>query len=301
MLSGTARTPARRKALMGWPALVVAVIIWACFALSIRLISLSSVSTIDVAIIRFGVPAIILLPFTVIRLARIRRVPLLPFLMVSAGGGLPFFLIAAWGGHFAAASYVGALIAGTTPIAATLINYLINNQSVSFSRLKGLGVIMAGVAVLVISLGAFTGSVMTGVAILLFASLFWGSYTVGIRELGVTPLTCLMLVTYPSAIVLGILLMTGLAESHLARYTLQECMPFILMQGVGVGIFSTLAYAIAISYLGTLRCATFGSLAPVVATFMAIPFLNEVPSSLTVMGVFIITAGVIYCNRHNQR
>ena len=300
-MSGAERALNKRIILIGWPALVLAVTIWACFALSIRLISLSTVNTIDVAIIRFSVPAIILLPFLLTRLSHIRRVPLIPFLMVSAGGGLPFFLIAAWGGHFATASYVGALIAGTTPIAASIINFVINKQLPAFGRLKGLAVILAGVAVLVLSLGVFTGSVLTGITILLFASLFWGSYTIGIRELGVTPLTCLMLVTYPSAIILGFLLLTGLVESHLMQHSFQECLPFILMQGIGVGIFSTIAYAIAIGYLGTLRCATFGSLAPVVATFLAIPFLNEVPSFLTVMGVSIITAGVFYCNRYNQR
>jgi drug/metabolite transporter (DMT)-like permease len=298
--SDTMLSVSKKRYLIGWPALVAAVIIWACFALSIRLISLSNVLPADVALIRFTVPALLLLPFVASRLSRMRRAPFMAFMLVSVGGGLPFFLIAAAGGRYATASYVGALIAGTTPISASIIRYFYKKQKITNIKAIGLLIIATGVGVLVASLGNINEKVILGIGILLIASFFWGSYTVGLKDLGVDPLSCVALVTYPSLLVLLLLIAGGAVESNILHYTLKECLPFIAMQGVGVGFFSTLFYAIAIQHLGTTRCATFGSLAPVVATFLAIPFLNEIPTTLSVIGVIIITAGVIYSNRYNQ-
>lgn len=85
-------------ALLGWAALTVTVLIWAAFALTIRAIGHSPLTPGDVALIRFLIPAALLLPLLPSRLPALRRVPPHAALMIAAGAGLPFFLIAAAGG-----------------------------------------------------------------------------------------------------------------------------------------------------------------------------------------------------------
>ncbi|MCY1244778.1 hypothetical protein D9M72_578750 [compost metagenome] len=70
------------------------------------------------------------------------------------------------------------------------------------------------------------------------------------------------------------------------------------MQGLGVGLVSTVGYAFAISRLGAARSATIGSLAPALASLMAIPILGEALAFATAIGILVITTGVILANRH---
>ncbi|WP_133471997.1 DMT family transporter [Paraglaciecola marina] len=287
------------KNLIGWSALIIAVLIWALFALSIRMISLSNVGSFDVALVRFSIPAILLIPFIKGRLKHIASAPIAGLILVSVGGGLPFFLISALGGHYAPASYVGSLIAGTTPISAAIVSYVLFRKKITIKKSLGLSVILSGVFILVLSLGEITLTVLTGIGILLCASLCWGSYSVGIKRLNLDPLSCVMIVTYPSIVFLALLIGTNTVDSKIFDYPLDELMPFIVMQGVSVGFFSTLFYSQAVRNLGVSRCVTFGSLAPVFATFLAIPMLNEIPTNITIFGVLIISFGVVLSNRIN--
>lgn len=75
--------------LIGYAAMVLTVLIWAGFALSIRAIGASPLAPADVALIRFGLPTLLLLPFLPSRWPMLRRVKPLSALMVLVGGGVP--------------------------------------------------------------------------------------------------------------------------------------------------------------------------------------------------------------------
>ena len=81
---------------------------------------------------------------------------------------------------------------------------------------------------------------------------------------------------------------------------LAEAMPFILAQGVGVGLVSSLTYAIAIARLGVAKCAAIGSLAPAIAAVLAVPLLHEALTPGTILAVLIICAGVMLANRPKE-
>lgn len=281
----------------GWTALVLTLLIWAGFSLSIRAISSSVLTPGDVALIRFAVPALAMLPFLPSRLPALKRLSPKHLFMIMCGAGLPFFLVAAAGGHLTSAAHVSALVAGTTPLSFAFVGWLLWREPVGRARKLSLGVIVAGVALLVAGMGGLQWSLIGGAALLLVASLFWGLYTHGLRKSGVDPLGCVMVVTYPSLIVLVPLLLTGVLDSHLSQIAPKEALLFVLVQGVGVGVVSTLAYTLAIRLLGPLLCSTVGALAPVLATLLAIPLLGEQPTFLALCGVLIVTAGVLLSSR----
>ena len=59
----------------GWIAMGLTLLIWASFPLSIRAIGGSALTPVDVALLRFGVPALVLLPVLRSRAAALRALP----------------------------------------------------------------------------------------------------------------------------------------------------------------------------------------------------------------------------------
>ncbi|MCP1170297.1 hypothetical protein NHG85_17465, partial [Limimaricola sp. ASW11-118] len=100
--STTIPAPIRRlpeaATLWGYVAIAVAVTIWAGFALSIRAIGGSTLAPADVALIRFGLPVLLLAPLLPSRLRALRRVRPMDAALVAFGAGLPFFFLASAGG-----------------------------------------------------------------------------------------------------------------------------------------------------------------------------------------------------------
>ncbi|PHP26372.1 DMT family transporter [Limimaricola cinnabarinus] len=284
--------------LWGYAAIALAVTIWAGFALSIRAIGGSVLAPADVALIRFGLPVLLLAPLLPSRLGALRRVRPMDAALVAFGAGLPFFFLASAGGALTSAAHVGALIAGTTPLSVALLLWLIERRGINAALGRALALILGGVALLVAGQGAgFGAGALGGAGLLLAASLFWGAYTLGLRRVGLDPIGCTLLLGLPSLAVLALLMGTGAVESRMASASLAEILPFVVVQGLGVGVLASLAYAAAIARLGPARCAAIGSLAPALAALGAVPILGEALTPLVVAGIALVTFGVYRATR----
>lgn len=290
--------PVKSDLVLGYLAIAVAVTVWAGFALSIRAIGASPLATADVALIRFGIPTLLLLPMLPSRWRALCSIHWSDALMVLAGAGLPFFWIAAAGGAQTSAAHVGALIAGTVPVSVAILGYLLNRTRISPRQRSGLIVIVLGVIVLVAAHSQSShGNIWQGAALLLTGSLLWAAYTIGLRRTGLDAVGCTLLLTLPSFLALLGLLSAGAVTTHLGQFGWAEALPFLLVQGLGVGVVASLTYAAAISRLGPTRSAVIGSLAPALATIGAVPLLGEALTPVIGLGVAAITVGVILANR----
>ena len=91
-----------RGRLVGVAAIGATIILWSSFALSARAIGGSGLATIDVTLLRFLPPVVLLLPWAprAVREVRQERGPVLALLLV---GGLPHFLLFALGAHLTSA------------------------------------------------------------------------------------------------------------------------------------------------------------------------------------------------------
>ncbi|CAJ0744105.1 hypothetical protein R16034_04121 [Ralstonia edaphis] len=284
--------------LIGYAAMVLTVLIWAGFALSIRAIGASPLAPADVALIRFGLPTLLLLPFLPSRWPMLRRVKPLSALMVLVGGGVPFFFMASAGGKVTSAAHVAALIAGTTPLSVALIAYVVDRQRIAAARGRAIAIILAGVLLMLVSQSHVShGAFVAGAGLLLLASLLWGSYTLGLRRAGLDAIGCALLLSVPSFLLTALLVSLGVVDSHVGHFTVANAMPFLLAQGLGVGVVSSLSYALAIRHLDTPRCSAIGSLAPALACLGAVPLLGESLTLTVACGIAVITAGVILANR----
>ncbi len=276
----------------GMLAMLVTLIIWASFLLSLRAENSSSLTSTDLALMRFGLPALFFLPWLIRRWSAIRRIRVRDGLMIMLGG-LPFFYLISLGSSYAPAAHAGALVPGTAPLLVTGLAVLVFREPLPRNRLLGLVVLLAGVCTLL-------GSALLdpeqdywrGHLAFLAASLLWAFYTVGLRIAGISAADATALLCAGSLPLLLLLLGSGLVESGLTATPWTEIWPFLLAQGIGAGIVGGLTYGIAIAQLGAEKTAALGSFTPALAALAAIPLLNEQLTTSTLIGVIVIMAGV---------
>lgn len=282
----------------GTLALVVTVLIWAAFALSARALSASSLLPADAALLRFGVPLLVLAPALWRRRRRMAAVRPAAALKIACGAGVPFFLAAMYGGSLTSAAFVGSIVPGMVPLFVSALMVAGGRGAPRGTQAAGLGLIAVGVVALVWRyVVPLNTQVLAGAGILLVASGLWALYTVGLKEVDLDPVGSIGLLCLPSFAVMTLLVLTGVLPTGLASAAGSDIALFLVVQGLGVGLCAGLLYAFAIRSLGAERSSTVGSLSPVAVVLLAIPLLDESPTVAVLVGVPLITAGVALANR----
>ncbi|MET9602025.1 DMT family transporter [Streptomyces sp. NPDC006459] len=282
----------------GMLALLVTVSIWAAFALSARALSGSSLLPADAALLRFGVPLVVLFPALWRRRRAIAAVRPGPAVKIICGAGVPFFLAAMHGGALTSAAFVGSIVPGMVPLFVSVIMIRRGHRAPRGTQAAGLALIAAGVIALVWRyVVPVDTDVLAGAGTLLVASGLWALYTVGLREVDLDPIGSIGLLCLPSFAVIGILTLTGILPTGIAHAAGSDIALFLVVQGLGVGLCAGLLYAFAIRRLGAERSAVVGSLSPVAVVLLAVPLLGETPTLAVLVGVPLITTGVVLANR----
>jgi drug/metabolite transporter (DMT)-like permease len=281
---------------MGYAAMALTVAVWAGFALTLRGVASSRLQVADVALLRFGVPTLLLLPLLPSRWSRLRSVRPSVAGMLLAGAGVPFFFTAAAGGALTSAAAVGTLVPGLVPAFSALGRRARRGGSRDGSA-RGTALtalVLAGVAVMVLpDLLAENGGAMAGAALLLVASALWALYTTGLARIDLDPVGCALLLCLPSTAVVAVLIAVGALPSALGTVTLQDVLPFLIVQGLGVGLLAALTYPVAVQGLGPRRAALLGTVSPVIVALLGVPLLGEDLGPATVGGVLLISAAVV--------
>ncbi|WP_237296873.1 DMT family transporter [Streptomyces sp. 3211] len=282
----------------GMLALLVTVSIWAAFALSARALGGSSLLPADAALLRFGVPLVVLFPALWRRRRAIAAVRPGPAVKIICGAGVPFFLAAMHGGALTSAAFVGSIVPGMVPLFVSAIMIRRGHRAPRGTQAAGLALIAAGVIALVWRyVVPVDTDVLAGAGTLLVASGLWALYTVGLREVDLDPIGSIGLLCLPSFAVIGILALTGILPTGIAHASGSDIALFLVVQGLGVGLCAGLLYAFAIRRLGAERSAVVGSLSPVAVVLLAVPLLGETPTLAVLVGVPLITTGVVLANR----
>ncbi|MGW8363579.1 DMT family transporter [Streptomyces wedmorensis] len=286
---------------VGMVALLLTVSIWAAFALSARALSSSTLLPADAALLRFGVPLVVLAPAIWRRRRRLAAVRPGPAVKIICGAGVPFFLAAMYGGSLTSAAFVGAIVPGMVPLFVSGLMVASGKSAPRGTQAAGLALIVAGVVALVWRYTtSLDGDVLLGTGTLLVASGLWALYTVGLREVDLDPVGSIGLLCLPSFAVIALLSLTGVLPTGLARAEGGDIALFLVVQGLGVGLCAGLLYAFAIRRLGPERSSVVGSLSPVAVVLLAVPLLHETPTLPVVVGVPLITLGVALANRRRS-
>lgn len=276
----------------GYVAMAVVVMIWAAFALTIRASEHSTLSTGDVAFLRFGVAALVLLPFTPRTVKVLRTQNWKWTALIIIGGGLPFFILAQLGSAQTSAALLGTVAPGTVPIFLALFGALMGTR---YNALRWLGVGSIALGVVI----ATVGSSIAGIALLLCAGGVWSLYALAVSRTAYKPLDIAVLLALPSTVGTVLLAVTGVYPLTVFSGTadLNEVLFYALMQGVIIGVLSTVLYSYAITHIGASRASLLGAASPVLSTFIAIPLLGEIPALPTILCLVLVCLGVIVASQ----
>ncbi|KFG69638.1 DMT family transporter [Microvirga sp. BSC39] len=291
-LACTTSPPKVRPALLGWIAALATVTIWALWAVGTRHAVTHDLPPAAIGLVRFGVPALVLLPFS-------WRAGLFPKGLSLAkglgllGSGAPFFLIVAAGMQFAPAAEIGPLLPGTMPLFVALIGWVVFGDRLTGVRVLGFALVLAGIVgiggygVLFAADGAWRGHLL-----LLTGACLWGIYTHAYRRSGLSALQAAALIGLWSFLILlpfGLpSLMQVLGKGLAGPIILQA-----LLQGLVAGVGGIVLYGMAIDRLGASRAAAVSPLSIVLAALLAIPVLNEIPNPAAWIGIILATSGVV--------
>ena len=270
------------------------VFIWSCFLLSMRAGAVSALTTFDLALMRFVLPGLVLLPWVMRDWRLLMSTSPWMLLGVCVGAGVPFFYLSSLGASYAPAAHSGLLIPGTFPLFVTAIAVLVFKEPISSQRLVGLLCIGLGVLSLVLmSMLQGGGELWKGDLIFLLAAFFWAVYTICLRLAGLPPLAITGLLCLVSSVILGLLYISGQVSSGMADTPLLTVMTQFIVQAVLVGIVAGFTYGFAINLIGAELSAAIGSLTPVLVSLFAIPLLNESLSMASGLGLALVCSGVV--------
>lgn len=250
----------------------------------------------DIAMLRFAGPALLLLPVLRGAWPRLRRLPAWQPLLLLAGGGAPFVLMAGSGLSIAGAAEAGALLPGTVPLCVALVAALLGER---FGAARVAGLAMIGAAVALVLLPAVADGAdgrWPGYVLLLGAALLSAGYTIALRRSGIGPWEAAAFVSLGSMLLLapGFLLVR---EPALLGAPLDSVLVQAGFQGLASGILAPVAFAAAVRRLGSSRAAAFGSLSPAAACLGGFALLGEVPDALVLAAVLASAVGVVLVSR----
>ncbi|MBT9491728.1 MAG: DMT family transporter [Paucibacter sp.] len=286
--------------LLGWAALALTLCIWAAFFISLRAGARAALPPAELALLRFGPAGLLFLPLLWRRRARFARLSPKLGLLIIAGAGLPYFLIAGWGMRHAPVADGATLIPGTLPLFTALLAAALHGRA-ALTRWPALLCIAAGIAtMLALKAGhAAHPGLAEGYALFLLGSLMWSAYTLALREAKLAPIEAAALISCASLLLLLPVLGWQASQGGLSLLELprEQLWLQVLIQSVGVGLISTLSYSVAVARLGAQRSAMAGALTPVLATLLALPLFGERPDLATIAGMLLIAAGVLWGQR----
>jgi drug/metabolite transporter (DMT)-like permease len=255
------RSPSRA---LGYAAGAVTVLIWSTWFLATRHSAATPLGSIDIGLIRFGIPALALSPVWLRTGLKPKGLPLHLLAIMVAGCGAVFFLVTTLAIHSTPAASSGILLGGSMPLATALIGVLLFRERPDVTRVAGLAAIVAGVLILLLRSLADAALPWTSFALLPAGAVLWASYTHAFRRSGLTAVEASALIAVWSFLIMGALALAfgvSLPQAPLPEIGLQ-----VLSQGILSGLVAMVSYGTAVKTLGGTQAAAFTALTPVLAT-----------------------------------
>ena len=276
----------------GYCAAAIAVLIFASYPVATRAGVTGPFAPQELVTLRFGVGALLFLPYLLVRFRGIRRAAWLQGMPLTLFQGAGMGALVIWGLQLAPANHAAALGPGVSPAWVALLGFLVFAKRPSGRAMLGAGLCALGVLMLAYwSASEMSAAVLAGDAMFLAASALGALYVLQLRNWEVGAIEGAAIVSLYSAMIV--------VPWHLwsAPEPLWRLSPFDLLwqtlwQGILIGCVALVALNQAIAKLGAERSTALAALVPVVSAIVALVFLGEVPSATEVAAFLAISAGV---------
>lgn len=275
-------------------AALVTIVIWASWLISMRVASQSQLSTIDLAVLRYGITGLILLPVFLKALPSIRQTPKRYLVGIMLGAGLPFFYLTSLGMRYAPVADAGLLITGTFPLFVTFVAVIIYREKLTQQRALGLFSIVIGIVAILAMTMINTGSAhWQGDLYFLCASLSWAVFTVSLKLSKLRPWDAAAWLCVSSSCILLIGVIFGVWGITFLEAPLEQTAYQIVVQVLCVGLITGFSYGFAVRQLGAENTSAIGAFTPVLAVLGGLYLLAEPIQLVAWIGLGFITCGVL--------
>lgn len=283
--------------LLGYLGVIAAVVIWAGWIVATRDAMLSSLSPLDVALFRYGTPALVLAPIWLRRGLFPKGEDWRRLAIMTLGWGGPFAILIGSGLQTIPASLFGPLVPGLLPMVVALWGFFIAKETIRRGRLVGLMFISLAVGLILgPALAESDAAILTGAPFLLTACAGWSAYTIAYRGCGLNGLEAAAYVClYSTVFLIVAALVFG---TNIGSFTLKDYAVQIGVQGVLSGIVSVVGYSYAVKSLGIPRASAFTSLVPVLAAIGGWLMLGEAVGAAGWAAAVAACVGVLLVNRY---
>lgn len=264
-----------------------------------QLVSRHGVTTtlgpIDLALLRYGIPALLLMPlwFGRERIAPKASLPVLAVLV--AGGGLPFGLLVLAGAQWAPASHMGIFMAGSLPLFTAIGAWLHKRQRIEGIRLAGLACIAIGMALF--AADSFRGGTSStgwrGDLLFLAAAMLWAAHSLAFAHCGLTPWQGAAFVNGWSTLLLSMLVLPFAGVPKLLAAPWLDVALQATTQGVVAGVLGLVVYMVAVARLGAPRASLSAALVPVLTTLGAAAWMNEPVTGAALAALSLVVPGIV--------
>lgn len=292
MADTSAQPKAELSAGLGAASALSVVLIWAAWLVSTRHSVGTSLTALDLSLLRYGIPAALLAPYWLRTGLWPKNTPKLPLILMVVGSGAPFFQVVGFGMKATPASAAGVLLPGVMPLMTAIIGMLLLGERPDRMRRLGMAAIFAGGAILLIH-NLSTGGNLTWISyvILPIGATLWAVYTHAFRRSGLSAFEGGALICVWSTILnLAFLPFIG---SHLLDVPVAELGLQVLTQGILSGLVATLLYGAAVRSLGGTKAAAYTAVTPAAAAFGGALFLGEPLAVATIAAAMVTGVGVL--------
>jgi len=267
----------------------MAVAIWGWWMSATRIAAQQGIAPLDVAFMRYSVPALLLLPVWLPTLRKLKHAPRWS-VIAMLGWGAPFLWLVTASLKGSNVVYFATIVPCTMPIFAVIAERVFFDQQPT--RTQVIGFVLIGTAALMVILNAIAGSntSLTSLGLMFLAAMGWACYVVSFRHTGLTAAQGAAWVSVVST--LAILLAKLVTGSELLPLTTDQFIFNAFSQGLISGFCAVLLYTMAIDRLGPVRAASFSVLLPILGALFAWIWLNEVPSGFSLFTLVLATIGV---------
>jgi drug/metabolite transporter (DMT)-like permease len=253
----------------------------------------TTLGPLDIALLRYLIPALVLLPVWWRAGLRPGGVPVPALSALVLSGGLPFGLLVLAGAQWAPAAHIAVFTSGTIPLFAALLAWLAWGERIGAARWAGFSLIVAGAAMLASRAGLGDTGAWRGDVLFLLAALCWAVHTHVFRRSGLGPWQGAAIANGGSALLLLAIVpfFAGSLRLHTAPW--QDIVFQGVWQACFAGLLGLVAYMAAVRRLGSARAALSASAVPPMTALGEVVFLHVPAQPVVMAAAALVAAGVV--------
>jgi len=257
---------------------------------------LDGLGAVDMIFARYIVAGAIMLPLLLRYGVRdfagigFRRSLILTFL-----GGAPFALLQTSGYGFAPLAHGAVIAPSTVTIVSTIGAAVFLRERLSRNHLVGAAVVLAGIFLI-----GWDGLIQPagerawlGDLLFFASSVLWAGFTLLLRHWRLPALQATAVVAVLSFVMTTPIYLMTMGIAHLQALPLGMLVFQGLVQGGLQGAITMVAYSQAVVFLGVSRAVLFPAIVPALSVLVGIPIVGEIPSSLQIGGLCLVTLGLL--------